>query len=186
MTTTADRPTILGDEVPHQWATVPIDVYAQVLDAETRQPTGFIRRLRWRTPTEIFRDLYAAVDLWTCPKCDHDEPLSKGKREQVTYHRTCRKCGVEMEHVIDEYFCNSADTCGYGNKPRGPLRQVIAYTETGGNEGTHVMIGALVEQGLGKPCAYIHWFHWKTLREGDEGLDRAFAFARRVTKLMGL
>ncbi len=184
--TTEERPTILGEEIPCNWATIPTEVYAKVLDAETKEPTGFIKRIRYRTRLEVFGDLYKALDLWVCPKCEAERPVD---HESCAWQADCAGCGERMESLIDEYF-NCSVSRSTGNEPCGPFVEIIVNANSGGSEGHHVTIGALVRQDDdrfgNKPLVYQHWFHYKTLQEGEAGMDRAFAFARRCAKLLGL
>jgi len=189
MLTTRDRPTILGDEVPCNWAVIPTEIYARVLDAETKEPTGYIRRTRWRTRGEVFRDLENALDLWVCPKCKHEQPKEP---KSCAWQQDCPACDERMESLIDEYFMLSG-VRDEADLPCGPMIEIVCLASSGGNEGYHVSIGALVhqtdEQGhelRGKPPVYQHWYHYKTLMEGEAGMDRAFAFARRCAKLLGI
>ena len=194
-TTTTERPTILGDELPCHFAgqSISTEVYAKVLDAETKEETGFIRRVRYRTIREVFHDLHDALDIWICPKCGHEQPKDP---DSCAWQEDCPACDERMESLIDEYFYNSVSTLGHDNQPCGPYVEIIVNAHSGGSEGHHVSVGCLKHQtdekgevdyvNRRKPLVYEHWFHYKTLREGETGMDRAFAFARRVVRLLGL
>jgi len=166
----------IGEDVPPD-VPVPLDVWARELDPTTKEPTGYLRRRRWRTYREAFRDLHNALDRIDCPKCGWSD-----KQEVGVHCKPCPKCGEETEGFLDEYFSPGHDyPRGAENQPIGNFWRIICYAVTGGSEGHYVHVEIVRERGEDAnriDCLALG----KTFR----GWDHAWAMAKRCAELLGV
>ena len=140
-------------ECPDHWRVdtdreclAPIDVYAFVQDDDGKE-TGMIRRKRYRTPKEIYRDIHSAMDKYIC-QCGHEW---KPKR----WDDPCPKCkDSDLDHrtpLIDEYDSNCAGGVGEEDKPiferDWEIQSIMCFSEMGGNEGCSVYVAAHASRG---------------------------------------
>lgn len=152
---------------------VPADVWAKVLDLTTGEPTGYLKRKRFRTYREVFRDLHRELDRIECPKCGWSD-----YRERGVYCKPCPECGEETEGFIDEYFSLAHDyPREAADQPIGPFERIICYAVTGGNEGHYIHVDVIRENGA-SDCLALG----KTFR----GWDHAWAMAKRCAELLGV
>src|SRR5262245_46903720 len=81
---------------------IALDVWRRVIDLNTRQETGYVKRERMRSLVEVYRDLYADLDVMVCDKCGHEHK----RRNNQDYGDKCKKAGCDGEYecLIDEYF----------------------------------------------------------------------------------
>ena len=172
---TFDNMNEIGPEVDGL-SQVPYEVWAKMLNLKTKEPTGYVRRLRIRQRVEVFRDLNTAIGrLYICPCCKEEY---QGKPAEYT--PVCPVCKGEMEPLIDEYLSGP-----YGedeHKLCGPVSRIVCFPVTGGSEGHYVHIGCLVDKGYDRDAVeYQEWFLVKTFR----GMDHAAEIARRCAVLLG-
>ena len=162
---------------------VPMDVWANVLDLTTKEPTGYVKRRKWRTYKEVYYDLLAKLDVWECPECGETAP-----KVRHVYDQKCPTCGEDMEGFIDEYFSLSKDyPRGAGDKPIRPFWRVACFAVTGGSEGHYIHVGAYGSdkpswESTDKDALYEDWFIGKTFR----GMGHAYRIAHRCAELLGL
>ncbi|MFH1921776.1 MAG: hypothetical protein ABIP48_18075 [Planctomycetota bacterium] len=156
---------------------VPVDVWAKVLDLTTKEPTGFVKRKRFRTYREAFRDLYRELDRIDCQKCGWSDYRKPGD-----YCNPCPECGEETVGFIDEYFSIGHDhPRGAEDQPIGQFWRIICYAVTGGNEGHYVHVEIVREKGL--PGEQIDTL---ALGKTFRGWDHAWTMAKRCAELLGV
>jgi hypothetical protein len=165
----------IGDEI-EPVCPVPLDVWAQVLDPTTKQPTGYCKRLRYCTRREVFRDLYKALNIQICPACKQEQPCQSG-----VWCPPCPRCGAEMESFIDEYFLMAGpDKTADNYVPR--VQFVDCHAVTGGSEGHYIHVGFLTTvNGEDNTTHYSQLATGKTFK----GMDHAYAIAKRCAELLG-
>lgn len=185
-------PAEIGPQCNPDPNTIALDVWAKVLDPQTKQPTGYVKRLRMRTLQEVYHELYERLDVVVCDKCGHER-----KRRPKDCCAKC-KCGGEYFWFIDEYFNGPHQG---GDVPHD-FRWIAAYPVTGGSEGhyVHVEFGAPAEQvmicdpndhtGFGKPVfVNLRSPVWRIVRlalgKTFRGFDHAEEIAKRCSKLLG-
>jgi hypothetical protein len=147
---------------------IALDVWRRVIDLNTRQETGNVKRERMRTLREVYRDLHDALDVLVCDKCGHE----RKRRDRHDYCAKCEQpgCDGEYESLIDEYFSGpdiapDGGSCGDGLVPHN-FRWIACWAVTGGNEGHYVHVDFMV------PVEKV-----KTYGDGD------FGAAKLVTPL---
>lgn len=151
---------------------VPVDVWAKVLDLTTGEPTGYVKRKRFRTYREVFRDLHRELDRIECPKCGWSD-----YREEGVYCKPCPECREETECFIDEHFSLHLFPRDEADRPIKPHKQIVCYAVTGGSEGHWVHV-EFEREGEPNEC----WAIGKTFR----GWDHAWEMAKRCAELLGV
>lgn len=182
---------------------IALDVWRRVIDLNTRQETGNVKRERMRTLREVYAELYEALDVLVCDKCGHE----RRRDDRHDYCGKCRQpgCDGEYESLIDEYFSGpdiAADggCVGSGLVPHD-YRWIACYAVTGGNEGhyVHVEFRVPVEQvkvstgedfGTAKLVTPLRCENlWRPVRlalgKTFRGMDHAAEIAKRCSKLLG-
>jgi len=161
---------------------VPVDVWAKVLDLNTKEPTGFVRRLGMRSKIEVFGDLKKALEIDRCEQCGHERRIPKNKFKHWEKYQNCPKCKAEksMFDIVDEYFM-LPDRERAGWIPSN-IMQVVCYASTGGNEGHRYEVGFLLERDEPRgPIVFEYFCGGKTFR----GMEHAQFMAARCAELLG-
>jgi len=156
--------------------TIPLDVWRKILDPNTRQSTGYVKRERMRTLEEVFQDLHKRLDVVICDKCGHERPRKAG--EYCSKHKGC---GGEYSWFLDEYF-HGPDPLERTNKNPVPhnWRWIACYPVTGGSEGHYVHVEFIVDNGKAG-LEHVRLALGKTFK----GFDHAAEMARRCARLLG-
>lgn len=166
----------IGPEV-EPLSPVPADVWAKVIDLGTGEPTGYVKRKRWRTYREVFHDLYHELDRVGCPGCGWSDYRKSGE-----YCKPCPGCGEETEAFIDEYFSLHRYPRETENHPIGPFRFIACYAVTGGSEGHYVHIEFIRDGDRDNHHKIDVLAIGKTFR----GWDHAWAMAKECARLLGV
>jgi hypothetical protein len=158
-------------------ATVELDIWRYVIDLNTKQKTGFVKRERMRTSKEVYRDLRKHLDLLRCVKCGYERrpPMRR------TYDEKCQKCEGEFQCLIDEYFSGPSFGDELFTIPHD-YRRVVCFPVTGGSEGHSWHVGILCPHPNGRgPLLYREIALGKTFA----GWERCCELANRCAQLLG-
>lgn len=152
---------------------VPMDLWRRCLDPVTRQPTGYLKRERYLTIAEVFKNLSTHLDLTICRKCGFERP-----RRRDDCCSPCDRCAAETECLIDEYF-SAVGNQDQKRRPCGPFWRVMVWAVTGANEGHYYHVGTISDR---PECRYTDLFIGKTWR----GMDGAVDMVARINRLLGV
>jgi len=132
-----------GKVIPIGTESIPLDVWAYVLDPETKEKTGHLKRVKMRTLSEVHADLRDALDYLVCDKCGARKVKEDDCYRDLTHHVPPEQgadCGGEFYSFIDEYF-GGPDTYDKETTivPHDYWR-IAAWPVTGGSEGHYVHV----------------------------------------------
>jgi hypothetical protein len=163
--------------------------------------TGYSKLVRMKTLKEVFKELYAELDVLICDKCGHERKRRKTYAKPDYGGDKCKECEGEYESLLDEYF-HGPDS-EFATVPKN-YRWVACYAVTGGNEGHYIHVEYLAEvkkikipdpndqTGFGKakevyPCNGQSLLHVVRLAIGKtfRGMEHAQAIANRCARLLG-
>ena len=168
----------LGEVVPHDDPdSVQLDIYRYVLD-DKGEKTGTIRCVEQRLLHDVFKDVYARLNVKWCPKCGHEVPMNDD------YDQPCSQaeCDGEYEQYIDEYFSYSGpDDYDKEKTARADFWRIACFAVTGGSEGHYVHVEGIGNR-KGTRNEIKTWFLFKTFR----GWDFAWDVAKRLAMLLGV
>jgi hypothetical protein len=114
---------------------IALEVWAEALDADTRLPTGVLKRLRMRSLGEVFADLHARLDVTVCTECGHEAPRCPAPCGPCAR----RGCGGLAHRLIDEYL--AGPEAGQEGQPvPEDFRRIACYPVAGLSEGHYVHV----------------------------------------------
>jgi len=176
-----------GDEVPRDQP-VPLDVYCYILDPETGEKTGYVRRDRWRTYNEVYADLLRYTDIVHCSQwCGFEKPRADyGVGNYSWVDEPCPNhpgCAGHLEGLVDEYFSMMEPTRQGGDVVIPPIERPCAFPVVGGNEGHYIHVGgvAAASREDGREEAT---FHLLALGKTFQGWAHAVRMANRLSSLL--
>ena len=145
--TTPETHPKLGDVVAAD-CLAPLEIYREVLDDDGK-PTGFVRRDRWRTPNEIYRDIKTHMDVSIC-KCGQEIKSAR-------WDAPCPQCGDRNKDceqrvmLVDEYD----SCCHFDYSADQPIADtahdvvsIMIYAQPGTNEGWGVFVSVLIRPNI--------------------------------------
>jgi len=152
----------VGPEVPAEPGHVQLDVWCQIVDSEGNA-TGLLRRARGRKVVDIARDLKAILEA--------EGLVDESFGLYIGWQHEHAKSGVP-------YWQGGCDEVEWPND----YRWIACYAVMGDSEGHYIHI-ELVRQGKGcdDPDTHELVFLGKTF----QGLDHAYALAKRTAELLG-
>ena len=157
---------------------VPSDLWVHAQDDCGRE-TGYIRRLRYRTPNEIYADIKREMALTVCERCGCE--WQRG----IRYDEPCPYCGDKEDRhdLVDEYD----SCCHFGADADAPILSdewqmtgIAVYCEPGGNEGDCLRVSILASRGIERQIVDV--YHIKSFL----GLEHVHGLIARVMKLFGV
>lgn len=166
---------------------VETEIWHRVLDLNTKQPTGCVRRDGYRTVGDVYQDLNERLDWYECTHCGDRVP-KPDCGFMALHDRTCRKCGTKegLEPLIDEYFSIVHRAAGAewphainGEHVGG---RTIVWACTGGNEGWYWHVGVLLTPRYSGPTEYKDLLVGKTFRS----MEHCQKMAAECAKLLGV
>lgn len=159
------------------------------LEVEVRVPNEhgghYLRRKRWRTFAEVYRDMHKAMNLRVCV-CGHEWPET-----HRAWENPCPKCGEggyqaanSDAHwaIIDEYDSgigreNSHVEIG---KPTEHIAEILCYSNVGGNEGYQAHFAVLLRDCGELRYVPLYWI--KSFR----GMNHVHSLVARMMKATGI
>ena len=158
---------------------VPLDVYVRLPpDASGAQ---YLRRKRWRTFGEVFKDMHDALYIRVCSKCGHE--AKDGHKE---WDKPCKKCGGEMTPLIDEYDSGPANIKEFKATRQiadadEMVADIVCYSHVGGNEGYYATMGVLLKRNHVEGTRFVALYWVKSF----SGMQHVHNLVERMMKATG-
>lgn len=157
------------------------------MDVEVYLPTDdrgcrYIKRKRWRTHAEIYRDLHKAMNLRVCGKCGHEKP----EHHNAWRHPKCTECGEgDYSPLIDEYDSNCvmpSDEHKEIGKPDERIWAICCYCEVGGNEGYNAYVTLYLTNDKTREHRYVNVYRIKSFA----GMNHVYGLVKRLMIATGV
>lgn len=159
---------------------VAVDVWGRLVD-EHGKPTGFIKRKRYKTFAEIYKEMHGALEKIQCSGCGkvRDWTFRWWEKRQPKWKPCCG--GSEYFEWIDEYDSMPYDE----NRPIAALGEEVVglqcWCEEGGNEGDLAKFGVLLQEGRGD-VRFVQVYWIKSFR----GIEHCHMLVEQMMRALGI